>query len=306
MPKPFRLRVANVNLKRAGYDYSSRQHDHGLLHQMLSSLDDAPHVLFLSECTFYGERVFLSEPYFDALEVMDNLWGESRDEEGRTFPAAQYTGFLSKVDGSINSPGLFVDRRYVRPSKHYPPDWRKVLANSLVTEINGCEILLKCVHWSGSGGYTGFAQASSQDGQLAQLAAIIAGDFNATSSAAGEIVPADWRLLCDGQGNSYKLSQKGKREPDGTWRLFTDAIDGFLDHGWWDVGAQAKDFTPTVHPVIDGGSGLRIDRIMVSDRAPVTLVPGSYKVHVPEPGTEVSDHRMVSCTFEIDAPGGEA
>lgn len=301
MPQPFRLRVATANLKRAGYDYVSRRHDHGLLHQMLSTLAEAPHVLYLSECTFYDERVFLWEPLFDALEVMDSLWGTVEDADGRTFPAAQYTPFLSTVPNSINQPGLFIDRRYVRPMLWYPNDWRYILANSLMTEINGCEILLKSLHWSGSGGYTWFDRLSSQDGQDAQYAAIFGGDFNATSSHPDETAPDDWRLLCDGQGNSHKLSQKGIRQPDGSWRLYTEAIDAFLEHGWQDAGELAGDFTPTVPPAIDGGSGLRIDRIMISKRTPAKLVPGSYKVHVPEPGTEVSDHRMVSCAFDIGA-----
>ena len=83
------------------------------------------------------------------------------------------------------------------------------------------------------------------------------------------------------------------------------AIDSFLEHGWWDAGEQADDFTPTVHPAIDGGSGLRIDRIMVSDRTPAKLVPGSYTVHVPEDGIGVSDHRMVSCWLEIEPRAGK-
>ncbi|WP_410597211.1 endonuclease/exonuclease/phosphatase family protein [Amycolatopsis sp. lyj-23] len=295
------LHVVTANLKRAGYDYGTRHHDHTLLRQLLSTLEYPPHVLFLSECTFYDARTYLSTPLFDALDVLDSLWGTTIDAHGRAVPAVQYTPFLSTVAGSINSPGLFIDRRYVRPRCWYPADWRHVLANSLVADINGHEILLKCVHWNGSGGHTGFDRMSSQHGQLAQRKAILAGDFNATSSHPGEHLPQDWHELCVSQGNAHKLSQKGIRQPDGTWRLNTQALDAFLEHGWWDAGEAAGDFTPTVRPAIDGGSGLRIDRITVSNRTPATLVSGSYTVHVPD-GPAVSDHRMVSCWLRIDPP----
>lgn len=301
MPGTLDLHVVTVNLKRAGYDYGTRHHDHTLLRRMLSTLEHPPHVLFLSECTFYDARAYLSTPLFDALGVLDSLWGTTLDQHGHTVPAAQYTPFLSTVAGSINSPGLFIDRRYVRPRCWYPHDWRHVLANSLHADINGHDVLLKCVHWSGSGGYTGFERLSSQDGQLAQHNAILGGDFNATSSHPKEQLPADWRELCLSQGNAHKLSQKGIRHPDGTWRVNTRALDAFLEHGWWDAGEAADDFTPTVHPDIDGGSGLRIDRIAVSNRTPATLVPGSYTVHVPD-GPAVSDHRMVSCWLTFDPP----
>ncbi len=267
---------------------------------MLSGLSTPPHILFLSECTYYTEPAFQNEPLFDAQETLASLWGYSEDNAGNTFPKARYDAFISKVHGSVNVPGLFIDPRYVRPLRWYDETQRRSLANSLTARINGHDIQLKSVHWNGSCGSTLFDQQSSQDGQMAQHAAIIGGDFNATSSHPRESIPANWGERCDEQGQAQKRSQKGIRGPEGVWRVYTDPIDSLLEHGWWDVGEKAKDFTVTVNRWVDGGSGLRIDRIMVSDRAPVRLVPNSYKVHVPKPGEkELSDHRMVSCWLEV-------
>ncbi|WP_372663509.1 endonuclease/exonuclease/phosphatase family protein [Amycolatopsis kentuckyensis] len=295
-----------ANLKRAGYDYKTRRHSHDLLAQMLSTLEEAPHVLCLSECSFYDTREYLSAPLFEAMDVLDSLWGTTEDADGRQFSTAQYTPFLSKVAGSVNAPGLFVDRRYVRPVSWYPHDWRTVLSNSLVASVNGHDLLFKCVHWSGSKGPTGFDEQAALDAQLAPYRAILAGDFNTTTSDPREHIPDDWGKLCDDQGNPHKKWQKGYLGEDGVWRVYTKALDGFFAHGWKDAGAQADDFTTTVYPAIDGGSGLRIDRIVYSNTAPITLVPGSYKVHAHERGARVSDHMMVEAHFDVAPAGGAA
>ncbi len=306
MFQPLRLHVVALNLKKGGYDPSTRFHDNDKLHTMLSTLETPPHILFLSECTHYTEPVFQSAPLFDVLETLQSLWGYEEDENGHSHSKAGYSAFISKVYGSVNVPGLFIDTRYVRPLRWYDESQRRSLANSLTARINGHDVQLKSVHWNGSCGSTGFEQQSSQDGQMAQHAAVIGGDLNASSSHAGEHIPEDWGARCDEQGHAQKRSQKGIRMPDGSWRVFTEAIDAFLEHGWWDAGEAANDFTVTVNDWVDSGSGMRIDRIMVSDRAPIELVPDSYKVHVPKPGeNELSDHRMVSCWLEFAPVGGE-
>lgn len=304
MFKPLQLTVAAVNLKRGAWDYDNRRHDHAKLHTMLSSLETPPHILFLSECTYYDAPMLFSEPLYDVLEVLDSALGFRADENGHEYAQGQYMPFISKVHGSINVPGLFIDRRYVRPVRWYNETQRRSLANSLLAEINGHRVQLKSVHWNGSEGSTLFDQQSSRDGQMAQHPAIIGGDFNATSSHPKEVIPENWGARCFEQHQDQKISQKGRRAPDGTWSVYTDAIDALIQHGWWDAGELADDFTVTVNAGVDGGSGMRIDRIMVSNRTPAKLVPGSYKVHVPDEGTEVSDHRVVSCKIEIAPAGG--
>lgn len=91
--------------------------------------------------------------------------------------------------------------------------------------------------------------------------------------------------------------------------------------GWLDLGDLAGDTTPTVN-ARPGGSGLRIDHLLV--RLPETdtrtgtgtdvLVPGSYRVWIPDPATPgvgehtrrrpgthayPSDHRYVTATVEL-------
>lgn len=302
MFQPVALHVVALNLKRGGYDRTTRYHDHERLHALLSSLDTPPHILFLSECTYYTD--FQSEPLFDVKETLASLWGYDEDEVGNSFPKVRYESFISKVHGSVNVPGLFIDPRYVRPLRWYDETQRRSLANSLTARINGHDIQLKSVHWNGSCGATLFDQQACQDGQAAQHAAIFGGDFNATSSDRREHIPEDWEEHCYQADAPQKISQKGHRTPDG-WKVYTGALDAFLEHGWWDAGAEAEDFTVTVNPWVDGGSGLRIDRIMVSNRSPVRLVPDSYTVHVPKPGEdELSDHRMVSCWLEVAPAAG--
>ena len=189
MFEPMTLRVVTVNLKRGGYGCVTRQHCH---YKMLSTLDKPPHVLFLSECTYYNAPEFFRELLFDVLDVLDTSVGLDVDEDGHEFPKGQFTPSISNVYGSINVPGLFVDRCYVRPVRWYDATQRRSLANSLLAEINGQRIQVKSVHWNGSCGPTMSDQHAAQDGQMAQHAAIIGGDFNATSSDPREWIPDDW------------------------------------------------------------------------------------------------------------------
>lgn len=286
--EPFRLRVATANLKRGGYDRRTRRHDHGKLRSMLSPLKLPPHMLCLSECTSYMD--FDREPLHEVLELLSSMWGEHRDEDGRAYGSIPYVPYISDVQGSVNVPGLFVDPRYVRPVVwHHPDDSRAMLANTLEALINGHPFTLKCAHWNGSRGETGFTMQADQDGQLGSRNAFVAGDFNATSSLPGEIYPADWGAQCDEADEPWKRSQKGMRTPDG-WKTNTAAIDRFTEHGWKDAGAEAADFTPTAV------GGLRIDRIAWSKVSPAVLAPGSYAVHK---NRMLSDHDLVTCAFDI-------
>ncbi|MDT8913557.1 endonuclease/exonuclease/phosphatase family protein [Amycolatopsis sp. PS_44_ISF1] len=298
---PFRVRMLVANLKRGGYDTTTRFHDHDKLEQMLSVVDQAPHIIVLSECTHYGS--YHSQPLLEVVHRLGRLWGTTTDTDGRRIPSVPYMPFISTVPGSINVPGLLVDTRYVIPQHWHGLDGRKVHANTLVARINGERIRLKSVHWNGSTGPVGFDLQADQDAQLASEAAIIAGDFNATSSAAGDTMPADWEQHCRDHGQPWKLSQKGVRTATG-WRINTGSYDRFLEHGWWDAGTAAGDFTPTINPAGGAAAQMRNDRIAISNRAPVTLVPGSYRVHVPDHGRIVSDHRALSCELDIPAAAG--
>jgi hypothetical protein len=66
------------------------------------------------------------------------------------------------------------------------------------------------------------------------------------------------------------------------------------------AGIGSGDPTPTTEAT---GSGLRIDRIFLGQSFPGELIAGTYRVHVPKPGTvPVSDHRYVSANVTVEAP----
>ncbi|GAA3561392.1 hypothetical protein GCM10022222_51460 [Amycolatopsis ultiminotia] len=293
---PMRLRVATLNHKRGGYDRDSGIHDFGAVRDSLSTLEQPPHVLFMPECTYYTK--FRCRPFFEFLELLQDLWGMTTTPDGQRTTVGRYQGWISTVPGSINVPGLFVETRFVRPREWYEHDEeRKLLANTLLADINGHEIRLKCEHWNGSDGATGFDQQASRSGQLAQYRSLTGGDFNAAPTHPDATYPEDWGAHCDAQGTPWKRSQKGIRTSEG-WKVHTTAYDAFLEHGWRDAAIEAGDLTPTVNPAAEGTSGMCIDHIAWSTRAPITLVPGSYRVHV-RPGTHLSDHWLVSCELDI-------
>ncbi|WP_410659553.1 hypothetical protein [Amycolatopsis sp. lyj-112] len=291
-----RLRVATANLKRAGYNRRTRGHEHDKLAAMLAPLQESPHALFLSECTHYTGMPFDPDPdpFEEVVQLLSSLWVR-RGPDGRKFGEVPYRGYISEVPGSVNLPGLFIDPRIITPCRRYAlANSRRQLANSVTTTINGHRFRLKCVHWNGSRGETGFNEQADQDGQLASENAILAGDFNATSSAEGETVYEDWGGQCDKVGRPWQRSQKGTRRPDGTWGTNTGSIDRFLEHGWWDAGQVAGDFRVTT---TEPETALRIDRIMLSKRSPAQIDPGAYEVHehpLRSKGAQKNDHLMVS------------
>jgi endonuclease/exonuclease/phosphatase family metal-dependent hydrolase len=293
----FRLRVATANLKRGGYDPTTRFHDHSRLKRILSPLKHPPHVLFLSECTRYVD--YDSEPLFDVLELLSTMWSNRTGPDGQPHGYIPYAGHISEVDGSVNVPGLFVDTRHVRRLRWRRPSTnRSVLANTLDAQINGHDFTLKSLHWNGSRGEYGFAMQADQDGQLGSRNAIVAGDFNTTSSADGETIHPHWGARCDQAGRPWQRSQKGVYTPSG-WETNTYAYDRFVQHGWADAGAVAKDFSVTT---VTGDSDLRIDRIALSTRSPAAFVPGSYQVYRRNRDVGISDHLMVSCAIDIAPP----
>lgn len=296
-----RLRTATANLKRAGFDRETRFHDHDQLAAMLSLLQEAPHALFLSECTHYTGTPFDPDPLEEVLRLLGSLWVRS-GPDGRKFGEVPYRAYISQVPGSVNLPGLFLDPRTVQPRRGYPlAGSRAQLANTVTATINGHRFRLKCVHWNGSRGETGLNEQADQDGQLASENTILAGDFNATSSVKGEVVYEDWGGVCDEVGRPWQRSQKGTRRPDGSWGTNTGSIDRFLEHGWQDAGQVAGDFrVTTTEPEI----GLRIDRIMLSTCSPASFDPDTYEVHdlpVLGVGKKWNDHKMVSGDIIVEA-----
>ncbi|UUV32250.1 hypothetical protein NQK81_02015 [Amycolatopsis roodepoortensis] len=295
-----RLRTATANVKRAGYNRRTRFHDHDKLAATLCPLEEPPHALYLSECTHYTDTSHDPDPLEEVLKLLGSLW-TTRGPDGRKFGEVPYRAWISKVPGSVNVPGLFVDPRTVEPGTPYRLAGRRTqLANTLTATINGHPFRLKCVHWNGSRGPSGLIEQADQDGQVAAENALYAGDFNTTSSAEGETVYENWGALCDRVGRPWMRSQKGIRRPDGTWVTHT-GMDRFLEHGWWDAGQVAGDFTPTT---TDPETALRIDRIVLSKQSPARFDPDTYAVHghpLLSKGATPNDHLMVSADVIIEA-----
>ncbi|WP_037305737.1 hypothetical protein [Amycolatopsis orientalis] len=295
-----RLRVATANLKRAGYNRKTRFHEHDKLAAMLAPLQEAPHALYLSECTHYTGTPHDPDPIEEVLKLLGSLW-TTLGPDGRKFGEVPYRAWISEVPGSVNVPGLFVDPRIIQPRAWYGLAGRRTqLANTLTATINDHPFRLKCLHWNGSRGPTGLTEQADQDGQGASENALYAGDFNTTSSAEGETVYRNWGARCDRVGRPWMRSQKGIRRPDGTWVTHT-GMDRFLEHGWWDAGQVAGDFTPTT---TDPETALRIDRIVLSKRSPARFDPDTYAVHghpLLGRGAPRNDHLMVSADVIVEA-----
>src|SRR5207248_5943583 len=285
MPDPITLRVAAVNLKRGAWSRTTRFHDFTKLGKMLATLDGPPHIIFMGECTLWD--AFYKEPRFESLDQMNALWGFHMDENGHEYPVDHYLPFISREPRSINLPGLFVSAKYVRPVRWYDETARHVYANTLDAEIGGRVYSLKSVHWNGSFGETFFAMQADLSGQMANRATVIGGDFNSPTSDPRETHAPNWDKQC---GNPAKRSTKGTRTEDG-WMTNTP-LDRTMEHGFWNAGTEAGVFTPTTR------DGVRADHILVSDQAPIELVPDSYRVHP----NDVSDHWAVECQLRFGIP----
>lgn len=154
---------------------------------------------------------------------------------------------------------------------------------------------------------------------------LVAGDFNGVASGARAEVTRDFRTMPlhkrfhKGQWwprtSQWRRSTADTRALDfllGTWRPSprilgrprkpsrrTDGI-GMVDLA--EIAAytyrEPNTLLPTVHPHVDGGSGLRIDRALVNPAGAGMLAPGSFRVETTD--AEYSDHRIVRFQLHPD------
>jgi hypothetical protein len=275
------VRVAVFNLKNAGWNPKIRFHDHSKLLDTLAQVPE-PHILFLPECTHY--HWFDEEPLWEVTGLLSDL-----------LPGNDcYRPFLSLTPGRKHHAGLFVSASMVEPISWHRPgvDTRTVMENFLHCRVAGEEAWLNTVHWSGSGGPHWFDIQSAQLGNMGAKPTLAAGDFNCASSA--EPVQTAWQWYRLNLKTPWKLRQKARRR-NGLWTPQTEPYDDLLENGFWDAAQLAGDPTPTVNE----GSNQLIDRVAASHLLPARLVEGTYRVIVPEPGTEVSDHRLVYVELEF-------
>lgn len=282
------VNVAVFNIKNGGWNPKTRFHDHTKLTDALAQLPAVPHLLFLPECSYF--RMFAESPLWEATNRLNKLLPDGDF----------YYPFISQRHGHRNHPGLFVSARTVEPvAWHLPgPDSRAVLDNFLECRVAGHPAWLHCVHWDGSGGPAWFDIQSARAGQMGAKPSLMAGDFNCGSAA--EKLPTAREWAERNKRTPWKLRQKARRK-NGLWTPQSEPYDDFLESGFWDAAQIAKDTTPTVNSGVDFGSEMLIDRAAGSHKLPARLVDGSYQVFIPEPGTEVSDHRMVYFELEFAA-----
>jgi hypothetical protein len=150
----------------------------------------------------------------------------------------------------------------------------------------------------------------------ARIPSALLGDLNGTAS--GDHLPQrDWS-----QAHPASASHRAVRDTHGNWVDDTRAVDHLI--GRWDAGRRvdgagmhavaeidamwhgadaAQAFLPTVNNNVDAGGGQLIDWMLINDAwisGGGGMVPGSYRVHVPAPGTRPpSDHRMVSADLVV-------
>jgi hypothetical protein len=161
-----------------------------------------------------------------------------------------YYPFLSDRRDSRNPPGLWLSARRVRvladhqlPRPGDPKPDRDPHRHTVEGLVAGRRLWLKAVHWRESSSPQGSVVQAALDGRLAEVPTILAGHFGATPDGQGQPGP-DWAER----------------------RTNKDAFDRLLRTGFWDAGRAA------------GDSRYTANHILVSDRAKLRLVPGSYVV----------------------------
>lgn len=145
----------------------------------------------------------------------------------------------------------------------------------------------------------------------------VIGGMDANGTASGKHMPQrDWPVA-----PVSKRYGKGMQDPlTGAWGPDTRAVDMLL--GWWNEHTRAREdgygyhavaelawrtdpsvpLLPTVNDGVDPGGGLLVDWLMVNPAMLPYVLPDTYQVHVPPPGTVPgSDHRLV--TVDLDLPG---
>ena len=291
------VQLTTFNAKRGFWNDKTGGPD---LDSIMTHLDGAPlpDILGFSEATNY-HRDGMRHLYRLAAMLTEANYGD------RVEP------FLAEFDGHANHPALLVNTRVVNVKEWWQPHrphTRRVRWGWLLADVWGVDTWISCQHWQGGLGRHKLDEHAAILAEIGRAPAIALGDFNATSSWDGE-VNLDWHTATAAAGETHKRLQKG-HQVNGRWQLDTRQLD-FLrtDCGWRDLGEEAKDGTPTTD-----GSGLRVDRIMLSGTFPGELVPGTYEVHKdPEGGGIIagvsagircygpkrSDHRMVSATIRM-------
>ncbi|WP_432838789.1 hypothetical protein [Dactylosporangium sp. CA-092794] len=205
-----------------------------------------------------------------------------------------------------DQPGAFDDQRNVA---------RFAVRGSAEVAATRPEFLALVAHWDFRSATTRLDEAKRIDRYGHDpLPVIGGGDLNATASGPFPAQP-DWSAV-----EPRLRAHKGVRHPDGTWTVDTEAVDHLIGR-WMSCGSgpdgnrfggigfhavaelalragqpPEQAFAPTVNP---GGSSLLIDWLLVNDAMRPHVIPGSYRVHVPDRAPYPSDHRLVTAVIAL-------
>ncbi|MEY8040081.1 hypothetical protein AB8O55_11805 [Saccharopolyspora cebuensis] len=282
---PPKLTVGTFNIKSFTYR-PGRGHDFG------------PALHHISRCTPSPPDVFsLPEATHADLDGHQPMWAFTNALSDMLPDGESYLPFWAPVEGRGNPPLLLLNASKIRVRRWFPPHCRSGLFRwgFVEAELPGVAgtTWISAVHWQGGQGRGVFEQHAAALAPYAAASTLLAGDFNATSSWAGE-VQVDWPQQSIAHGEQYKLLQKCRwSELAQDWVLDTRQIDLLrTTFGFWDAGERAGDPTVTTH---EQGSSLRIDRIMASTTFPYSTLLDYRVFREEEDGDSapLSDHRYV-------------
>ncbi|RNL86573.1 hypothetical protein [Halostreptopolyspora alba] len=180
------------------------------------------------------------------------------------------------------------------------------------------DLRVRLHHFHFSSGTRRLAEAEVLAAQTGQdVPTIVAGDLNATAS--GPHLPdKDWQRV--GERAPQRLRRKA-HQPGGVgapWVADTRALDTLIgawdpttgtrenspglyalaEDDWRQRGADPHDtLVPTTNTRAERGGGLVIDWILRNEL--VELVPDTYRVHIPAPGRQHTDHRLITATVRM-------
>jgi hypothetical protein len=287
------------------YDYTGLERAFGGHHR-------APDFGVINEAK--GYETYGKAPFYGALSTLSRVLGRP------------YAGELTYSPGALGSM-IFYDPQILRLISwgdgqfNMPRDKWNVAHFS--TWAGGQEFRLIPEHWAYQNGASRQPDAAriiryGDD----ELPVLVAGDLNETAS--GDHLPKRrWDVA-----SAKERRNKGLRLPDGSWTAYTANVDMLIGEweGIWGspsgrriegggfhalaelaaaTGTAPKDaFCPTTNLGVDRGGEIIIDWALINDAwlDRGGLVPGTYKVHIPEHQDKPrrpSDHRRISADLQI-------
>ncbi|WP_116246867.1 hypothetical protein [Nocardiopsis sp. FIRDI 009] len=305
------LHVALVNIQDGGRGYDRVAE---FVDPLFAPVTTPPGVVVVNEATGWRNRGMRR-----GLDVAHHL---------RTRYGPAYQLLVGHLDRSDHPPAILYD-----PDVLTLREWRHPTTNTTVASHNLAtfttrwgELSILPQHWHPWDANTRLHEAHQVRGVVANRPRVmVVGDLNSTCSGPGELWPRkDWDTI-----PVAKRHEKGWQPggPEGAWEPRTDALDHLIgtwnpttgtrvggaglatvvELDWQRRGCPPGDrFAATTNTPPERGGGMVIDHGLLTRDLWETVVAGSYQVHVPPAGRQVSDHRLVTWTLRLDQTGADA